>query len=75
MPTVYGIYDGRVVDKFIGMPEPDVLNNFVYNLRKAGGLNNTNTDPLTALEKASQAYFNGEFQQAATLYQQVNNIQ
>ena len=39
LPTVYGIADGKVVDQFIGLPQEQVLHEFVDNLLSQGSGN------------------------------------
>ncbi|KAJ5068948.1 hypothetical protein M0811_12120 [Anaeramoeba ignava] len=36
IPTVYGFYKGKVVDRFVGLPEEDFLKKFVEKMVKTG---------------------------------------
>lgn len=50
LPTVFGIRDGQVVDRFVGMPQQAALQSFMMQL--LGGLPRPEPDPLKADKSA-----------------------
>jgi thioredoxin len=71
LPTVYGVYDGRIVDSFVGIPSQTNFNDFIMRLKKAAKLTSPSQDSKEVIKSAEEALQDGKHSLAANLYQHV----
>jgi putative thioredoxin len=71
LPTVFGIWKGKVVSKFVGVPTQEQLGEFVSQLKKAANISAGTSDPLVVLQQADEALNQGNDMLAFQLYQTV----
>ena len=76
IPAVYAFFGGRPVDGFMGAVPESQVREFVGRLVQAtGGANGDGADDLNAaLEHATQAVADGDFQLAAQIYNEVLEV-
>jgi len=76
IPAVYAFFGGRPVDGFMGAVPESQVREFVGRLVQAtGGANGDGADDLNAaLEHATQALADGDFQLAAQIYNEVLEV-
>jgi putative thioredoxin len=75
IPAVYAFFGGRPVDGFMGAVPESQVREFVQRLVQAGGGATDGADDLNAaLEHATQAVADGDFQLAAQIYNEVLEV-
>jgi putative thioredoxin len=75
IPAVYAFFGGRPVDGFMGAVPESQVREFIQRLVQAGGGATDGADDLNAaLEHATQAVADGDFQLAAQIYNEVLEV-